>query len=62
MAGMERFLVTSAPLQDLFMQLRRVAHWKNPLKSAAYMTTYFVLLYYNLIVSAAVSNPTPGRN
>jgi hypothetical protein len=38
------------------MKMRRVAHWKNPLESAAYMTTYFGLLYYNLILSAAVSD------
>jgi hypothetical protein len=61
MAGIERFILTSAPLQDFFMELRRVAHWKIPPESAAYMVTYFVLLYYNLIMSTGVSSSSSER-
>ena len=54
MAAFERVILTSAPFQDLFMHMRRVAHWESPEESAMYMVGYLILLYYDYILRAWV--------
>ena len=54
-AAFERFFLASTPVQRLVMRIRDISQWKDPLESIACLTTYSILLYYNLIVSAVVS-------
>lgn len=54
MSGFERVILTSSPLQDLFMRMRRIAHWENPSRSLAWLVTYLVLVYYDYIAGAGV--------
>ena len=55
-AAFERVVLTSAPFQDLFMHMRRIAHWEDPGESAIYMVAYLTLLYYDYILRAGVSD------
>lgn len=54
-SSFERILLTSTPIQDAFMTLRRVSNWENPWQSAPYMVIYFVFLFYSYITRAFVS-------
>jgi hypothetical protein len=54
-SSFERILLTSTPVQDAFMTLRRISRWESPWQSATYMITYFVFLFYSYITRAFVS-------
>ena len=55
LASMERATLTSEPLQELYLKLRRIAHWENESETATYLVIYVILWHYNLITTTAVS-------
>ena len=55
MPNIERFLVASAPIQELIMTARRVYRWEDPSKTAKYLAIYSVLWYFNLLLPGCVS-------
>ncbi|KAK5045714.1 hypothetical protein LTR84_009083 [Exophiala bonariae] len=48
-SSLERVVIASTPVQNVFMKLRSIARWENPSESARYMVLYFVLLFFSQI-------------
>lgn len=53
-SSLERVVIASTPLQNVFMKLRSISRWENPRESAGYMTAYFVLLFFSQITRIIV--------
>ena len=53
-ASSERLLLTSIPAQDLFMTMRRIARWENPVESGTYMVIYLMLVLSSNVMTALV--------
>jgi hypothetical protein len=54
-SSFERVLLTSTPVQNLVMQLGRIAFWESPMETAAYAVLYFTLCVFNYVSRAVVS-------
>ena len=54
MSSFERVLLTSTPVQNLFMKLASIAFWDNPPETAAYAVFYFILCVFNYVTRAVV--------
>ena len=54
-SSFERILVTSTPVQNAFMTLRRVSRWENPWESGTYLFIYYFFLIFSYITRAFVS-------
>jgi hypothetical protein len=55
MPNIERFLVASAPIQELIMTARRIYRWEDPPKTVKYLAIYSVLWYFNMLLPGCVS-------
>lgn len=53
-SSLERIVVASTHLQELFMNLRSISRWEDPRKSAAYAAIYFLLVFKQQLVGMAV--------
>ena len=55
-SSFERVLLTSIPVQDVVMKLRRIACWERPMETAAYAALYFLLCVFTKVISTIVSD------
>jgi hypothetical protein len=60
-SSFERILVTSTPVQDAFMTLRRVSRWEDPWESGTYLVIYYFFLIFSYITRAFVSESSIMR-
>lgn len=54
-SALERVIIASTPVQNVFMRLRNISHWVDPRESAGYMVLYFSLLIFSQITRMIVS-------
>ncbi|OSS53084.1 hypothetical protein B5807_02035 [Epicoccum nigrum] len=55
MPNIERFLVASAPIQELIMTARRIYRWEDPPKTVKYLAIYSVLWYFNMLLPGCLA-------
>ncbi|OAL47228.1 hypothetical protein IQ07DRAFT_573080 [Pyrenochaeta sp. DS3sAY3a] len=55
MQNIERFIISSSPLQEFLMNTRRVYRWQDRAETAKYLVIYFVLWYFDLLLPGLLS-------
>ncbi|XPT02863.1 hypothetical protein M3J09_011969 [Ascochyta lentis] len=53
--NIERFLIATSPLQELFMTARRVYRWEQPATTSKYLLIYSVLWYFNMLLPSCLA-------
>lgn len=61
MPNVERTIIASAPFQRFVMRVRKVYRWEDPVTTSTVLMIYMVLVYYNLLLPATVSDKIPSR-